>query len=407
MTTRSGSRKSRDAAAQTARAVFGTSMADDGVPTSTADGPAAANVGLGDSYNEDVGFIDDYITSTSSSGNDIVAGIASNVGDGTSATAAPALVPLTTRSAPATPAAAQAGHSRGGSSRRLPFRPARKSIFTSRIATSLPPSPPPLVSRTSDPAIAALEPLFAAHLAQEAPAADRRVRFSPESLWDYMCYCFGYGPDEERLGRRARVERRAALAWYTLRSDDADGADGAAAVSVSNKNMSRSGSFRPGGTGTLWIRGRGGAPTRPVVSTDEIVATVMRMHRELGHADARSTTEAVTRAYFGITKHDVQWVVNRCSDCGNGAGRASSSTLSSSSVTSPSKLIGGRAPARKTANAAAASAGAAPGADAAGRTGGASATKRQRASVSDRAGGAGGCQGSHDARIVGMKRKRA
>jgi hypothetical protein len=171
--------------------------------------------------------------------------------------------------------------------------------------------------RASDPVVAALEPGFAAHLAQEAPTGLQRVRLSPESLWDYMCYCFGCGPNPD-LGRRAKRERTTALTYYVLRSDDDGGSGGGdiAGRSSSSKDESWSGKLKPGGTGTLWIKARGGAPARPVVATDDIVATVMGFHRQLGHADARSTSDAVVGSYFGVTKRDVQWVVERCSDCG-------------------------------------------------------------------------------------------
>jgi hypothetical protein len=200
------------------------------------------------------------------------------------------------------------------------------------------------VQYTSDPVIAALEPGFAAYLAHEATTAAQRVRFSPESLWDYMCYCFGYGPKSD-LGQRAQTERKAALTYYVLRSDDTG--DGAAtpAESSSSKDESWSGNLRPGGTGTLWLKARGKAPARPVVATDDIVAVVMGIHRELGHANKRSTSAAVVGSYFGILKKDVRWIIQRCPDCRDGAGAPPAATST--------KRAGRRVAARKLATAAA------------------------------------------------------
>jgi hypothetical protein len=83
------------------------------------------------------------------------------------------------------------------------------------------------------------------------------------------------------------------------------------------------------------------APLRPAVATNEIVATVMRVHRKLGHANAGSTFDIVACDLFGIPKNDVKLVVNRCPDCLDKAGHQSS--LSSSSASYSCKLVGGRA----------------------------------------------------------------
>jgi hypothetical protein len=231
----------------------------------------------------------------------------------------------------------------------------------------MPPPPPPSSAQTaSDRVAAALAPHFAAHLLQEAPAAgDRRVRFSPQTLWDYMCYCFGYGAAEARLGKRAHRQRKAARAHYVLReSSEADACAAAGAGAGAGNGASYGWSPRY----TLWLKGRRGAPPRAVVSTDEIVATVMRVHRELGHADAPATSETVTRAYCGITKTDVQWVVAHCPDCSSGAAQPFLLSPSSSPALATRRMAM-RASARKTAAVSADTAGAATDNHAANRSG--------------------------------------
>jgi hypothetical protein len=332
MTTRSSAMTALATATQLGSAGFETLNHNAGVRISAAHSPSTGNVDFGNDDNDAIvnnSGISGGIKSPPAAnygGIDSVDGNARIADDHSLATASTASAPVAPPYMQGTPAADLTSISRGGSSRQLPFMAPRKRSPSStayRRSDYAPPFMPLRVQCTSDPVIAALEPGFAVHLAQEAPTGVQRVRFSPESLWDYMCYCFGYGPNPAR-GPRAKSERRTALTYYELRSDDDIGGGGGGdyipATSSTSKDQSWSGNLEPGGTGTLWIKARGGAPARPVVATDDIVATVMGIHRELGHADARSTIEAVVGTYFGVKRRDVQWVVDRCPDCGGSDG---------------------------------------------------------------------------------------
>ncbi len=115
-----------------------------------------------------------------------------------------------------------------------------------------------------------------------------------------MCYSFGYGPAEEQLGRRSRIARRCFSITRCV---------------VKTTTTSLTPPVLPKGkhliatiivAGTLWIKARGRAPSRLVVATDEVVATVMRVHCEVGHVDAGSTFDTVKRDYLGIPKNCVK-----------------------------------------------------------------------------------------------------
>jgi hypothetical protein len=316
-------------------------------PSLAPDGHTGVNVNLGGGVDDGddasamsgSGGIDGGTLPTSAAGLNVHNNVRKS-NDGPSSTSASAPAPLTTRSAPATPAATQARRSRARSTTRRSLSSARKTPFPNMGQLSPPRMPSPVrPQQLNDPVVAALEPSFAAHLAQE-PASGRRLRFSPQSVWDYKCYCYGYGPAMSRLGERARTERKAAIGYYTLRPND----NAISATTAVSGNNDADGAHD---MGALWIRARGRQPSRPVVSTDEILATVLRVHRELGHADAHATFEAVARRYFGIPKIDVHWVVEHCPDCDNGPSESSSSSSSESESESP-EPVARRGAARKS-----------------------------------------------------------
>ncbi len=165
----------------------------------------------------------------------------------------------------------------------------------------------PLMERLcTDANVARLEHEFAEHKDSQNPIWQQQ-RFNSLKLWRYRCYCYGYAAAEGD-----QQQRRIARSNFGL--VQADNGDEGGGLGVLVKKPC--GSFRK---------------PRLVISTEEIVRAVMRVHREREHSEWRETWGAMAGDFYGIKLADVKWIVTRSqqyANNGNGSQTLPQSPLS-------------------------------------------------------------------------------
>ncbi|KAI9882095.1 MAG: Rad2 nuclease, partial [Watsoniomyces obsoletus] len=67
--------------------------------------------------------------------------------------------------------------------------------------------------------------------------------------------------------------------------------------------------------GQLWRRAHCKEPAKYVVCTYEVFERIKATHLQLEHAGITKTFQALQERYYGISKDEVTWLLQRCQNC--------------------------------------------------------------------------------------------
>ncbi len=192
---------------------------------------------------------------------------------------------------------------------------ASSSQFPASAKIGPPPPPPlsqkqPLPASLTEPActnavVAQPEREFARHLNRRPQ--QRSGHFDRQKLRRYRRFYAGQAAAGGTRAERASVRSRFKLLALQGNGDASGGGGGGGGGN---------------GSGSGWLvhkPARRFPKPRRVVSTDEIVGEVLRVHRERGHCGLYETWGVIADAYIGIHLANVEWVLERYSQRVNNA----------------------------------------------------------------------------------------